>query len=420
MRLTTFLLFFIIPFASSQLQFSQIFHRHGQRLPTNYITFPTEHLDLKAIEGLERGELTTIGIQQSYNLGQNLREHYSKLIGETYHASNLIVYTGQDNRTVTSALAVLAALFPPTSSQEWNSNLRWLPIPVFSTEILDDVSFGILDHCPYFVKKALNGTEDWAIFEKYRPIAEFLSNKTGIQIYDLDRLQKVVDGVVSRSLFNGILPLPEWANSSKFIGEMKVLQDQLHGQFIPLLLPQTGAWHFDQLVGAFDDFIYKRSSHKMVLYSGHDTNMMTLGIYLNISRINETLQDMASYLAFDLDRAINGDYFVSVYLHGKLNGSRERLEIGLCGIPCDYQTFKGLRSRLSSNEFNNVCKEITSKTTMYRSIASVLLILLILLIVTLVAVIWSCMSWKKRYEQLADEEQRPLILPIHSDRQLIN
>lgn len=107
----------------------------------------------------------------------------------------MIVYSGKDNRTVASALAVLAGLFPPNSNQTWNSDLKWLPIPVFAMEAFDDVSFGILDHCPYY---AINGSDDYAIFEKYRPIAKSLSYKTGVPIYDLDRLQKVVDGIVSR------------------------------------------------------------------------------------------------------------------------------------------------------------------------------------------------------------------------------
>jgi hypothetical protein len=40
--------------------------------------------------------------------------------------------------------------------------------------------------------------------------------------------------------------------------------------------------------------------------------MMTLGRYLNISRINETLQPVASYLAFDLIKDLNGEYLISV------------------------------------------------------------------------------------------------------------
>lgn len=63
---------------------------------------------------------------------------------------------------------------------------------------LDALSFGILDHCPHYVKTAFNVSADRAIFNKYRLLAERLSNKTGVPIYDLDRLQKVLDGVVSR------------------------------------------------------------------------------------------------------------------------------------------------------------------------------------------------------------------------------
>jgi hypothetical protein len=31
-------------------------------------------------------------------------------------------------------------MFPPNESQQWNPDIPWIPIPVFSKEELDDVS----------------------------------------------------------------------------------------------------------------------------------------------------------------------------------------------------------------------------------------------------------------------------------------
>lgn len=58
--LSIFLLLFFIPLIKSELKFTQIFFRHGQRLPTNYLTYPTEHLNLSSLSGLEQGELTKV------------------------------------------------------------------------------------------------------------------------------------------------------------------------------------------------------------------------------------------------------------------------------------------------------------------------------------------------------------------------
>jgi len=347
-----------------------------------------------------------------------LREHYSKFIGDVYRASNLIVYSGQDNRTVASALAVLAGLFPPTESQSWNPSLPWLPIPVFAMEQLDEVSFGILDHCPYYVN-SFNTSKDRAIFEKNLPIAKSLSYTTGVPIYNLDVLQKVIDGIVSRAYLTDLLPLPEWANSSVYIASMKRLEDRLHREYIQILMPETAAWHFDLLISAFDDFINYRSLHKMVLYSAHDTNMMTIAIYLNVSRLNTTLLPTSSYLAFDLSKTLGDEYIVEAFLHEKLNGSREKLIIGLCHEPCLYKDFRGLGSRLNTNDFTALCKETNASSSLYGGIASVLLILTILLLVGLVAAILSCLKWKRQYEALAEEERRPLLTVVRTEDRTI-
>jgi hypothetical protein len=105
---------------------------------------------------------------------------------------------------------------------------------------LDEVSFGILDHCPYYVRTALNGSADRAVFDKYKEVAADLSTKTGVPIHDLDRLEKVVDGIVSRSQFTEFLPLPKWANNPQYIEHISDLNNQFHREYIPILMPETG------------------------------------------------------------------------------------------------------------------------------------------------------------------------------------
>ncbi|KAI6191569.1 Prostatic acid phosphatase [Aphelenchoides bicaudatus] len=405
-----FIILLSIFYLAQAQEFAQVFFRHGQRLPTNYLTFPNEHLDLSSIKDLDKGELTSAGIQQSYTLGQNLHEQYSKLVGSVYKSANLVVYSGVDNRTVASASALLAGLFPPTPAQTWNAELPWLPIPVFAEEVLDDVSFGILDNCPYYVKNTFNVSSDRAIFDKYSKLAEKLSNQTGVPIYDLDRLQKVIDGIISRRFLTNLLPLPKWADDPVFVLKMKAVLDQIHSQYIQLLMPQSGAWHFDWLVGNFDDFVNNRTKHKMVLYSGHDTNMMTLGLYLNISTVNETLQPTASYLAFELSRSpFYDDFLVKVFLQNKLNGTRKRLDIGWCEEPCKYSEFRQLRQRTTLRDFDALCKQLDVRQDLYGGLASAFIILSVLLLVALIAALVSCQNWRKRYERLANEEQQPLL-----------
>ncbi|KAI6244049.1 hypothetical protein M3Y99_00074400 [Aphelenchoides fujianensis] len=124
--------------------------------------------------------------------------------------------------------------------------------------------------------------------------------QTGVEIPDIDRLQKVIDGVLARKNLAAYLPLPEWARDVALLVGLKQIQNILHQEFVDILGEAPGAWHFDRLIGAFDDFVNNRTDHKLVLYSGHDTNMMTFGRLLNITGLEKELQPLASYLAFEL------------------------------------------------------------------------------------------------------------------------
>uniref|UniRef100_A0A1I7YZ14 Peptidase S1 domain-containing protein n=1 Tax=Steinernema glaseri TaxID=37863 RepID=A0A1I7YZ14_9BILA len=69
----------------STLQSVQIFFRHGQRYPSTYVVFPSE--DPRLSEGKIHGEMTTVGMRQEFNLGQNLKETYGTFLGERYKST---------------------------------------------------------------------------------------------------------------------------------------------------------------------------------------------------------------------------------------------------------------------------------------------------------------------------------------------
>ncbi|KAI6209592.1 Prostatic acid phosphatase [Aphelenchoides besseyi] len=405
----------------AKLETAQIWFRHGQRFPTAYLTFPTDDKRVLAeAQKYDRGELTNVGVSQTYDLGRNLRETYSELVGKTYRSTNLITFTGRDNRTVASGLGVLAGLFPPSAAQSWNGGLRWIPIPVFSLEQLDQVSFGILDFCPHYLD-TINDTRSKAVFDYFSEIASVLSKQTGVKIENIDVLQKVIDGVLARNnLAPDYLPLPQWAEDEAFVSGLRQVQNILHQNYIRILGDEPGAWQFDRLIGTFDDYINNRTLHKLVLYSAHDSNMMTFGIYLNISIIDEELQPLATYLAFELhsDEKNETDYRVKIYLHRQLNGTRELLNLKQCPYPCSFSKFKALGSRISTTEFVSLCKDTTEDSTLlYKTVSGVLIIVTVLLLAALISVFWSCQSWKRRYETFVEEERQPLISRNRSHRE---
>lgn len=72
---------------------------------------------------MQQGKLRT------YKLGSLLRERYDNFLGNIYEADVLEMTSTDFDRTKMSALLVLAGLYPPAPSQQWNSQLLWLPVP---------------------------------------------------------------------------------------------------------------------------------------------------------------------------------------------------------------------------------------------------------------------------------------------------
>uniref|UniRef100_A0A914XE81 Lysosomal acid phosphatase n=1 Tax=Plectus sambesii TaxID=2011161 RepID=A0A914XE81_9BILA len=111
------------------LQLAQVLFRHGERAPVNYFNFPNDPPELRTPFPAELGEMTNHGIEQLFTLGLNLRETYGEFLQYTYIPSQLRVIAGDDNRTIVSASAALAARFPPNEAQTWSSQLKWQPVP---------------------------------------------------------------------------------------------------------------------------------------------------------------------------------------------------------------------------------------------------------------------------------------------------
>ncbi|KAF7634415.1 hypothetical protein Mgra_00006170 [Meloidogyne graminicola] len=374
------------------LQHIQLIFRHGQRLPTSYLTFPSEGKPPSFVNKLERGELTIEGMREEFKLGKILRSLYGNFLGEKYHPREINIKSGRDNRTLASAQLLLAGLFPPIEEQIWDNSILWQPIPIETVDILDHLSFGMFDHCP-------NGKENIKNSEGYKKLEALFSEEikklekdTQMKIDGIYILQRVLDTIITRSGLKE-LPLPSWANDSEYLKEKRKKHLSLHTGLIDLFLDSIGGWHFDQILGRMDDFVKKRDSLKSVFYSA-----------VNYSSI----------LVFELHSSEGKkDYFVELKFKNGLNGTIERLKINECQNPCPLSQFRNLRKRLTSAQWMHKClgSEICTECDTYGPVAAALLLLVVLLLATLLSVILSCRHYKKNYQYLLEcEEHSPLIV----------
>uniref|UniRef100_A0A8B9GRK3 acid phosphatase n=1 Tax=Amazona collaria TaxID=241587 RepID=A0A8B9GRK3_9PSIT len=99
--------------------------------------FPTDkHKQAGRQQGY--GQLTKLGIQQQYELGQYMRRRYSYFLSVVYKQCEIYVQSTDCDYTLTSAQASLAGLYPPTQDQIWNPGILWQPIPVHTVPLSHD------------------------------------------------------------------------------------------------------------------------------------------------------------------------------------------------------------------------------------------------------------------------------------------
>lgn len=148
-----------------------------------------------------------MGKQQQYELGRWLQHRYQHVIGDTYSSSKLYVRSTDTDRTITSALANLAGMFPPKGPAVWNSKFPWNPIPVHTVPVeVDSLLPGIIaPHCDLFdwaEKAVYESDEGKTILENTPELFKFLTEETGRNITNLFDALIVRDAIFTEAVHN--------------------------------------------------------------------------------------------------------------------------------------------------------------------------------------------------------------------------
>ncbi|KAK5979959.1 Histidine acid phosphatase [Trichostrongylus colubriformis] len=309
------LLFTVAHIPSSTLQFAEFWFRHGERTPTHYMYFPNESPSVRYVEA-EPGELTNRGIQQAYQRGQFIRMRYSDFLTDVYRPSKIHAWTGNDNRTVTSAQAVLAAIYKPNKDQTWSSQLNWQPVAVHTDPTLDWVSTGVIGDCTEYEKTFVESPQYKDVLASFDPkLIHFLENNTGVNIATPEDFNHVIDSLVTKLVMSDErLPYPAWAEPIR--NSVSRIRDLFHQRVIDAQKETAGQYHSEMLLSFIEDHLNRPNStkNKAVFMSGHDSNFMALGRQLNITPMANELVPYAALLTVEL-HLINGTYFVERLLN---------------------------------------------------------------------------------------------------------
>lgn len=94
--------------------------------------------------------LMQVGKMQTFKLGQFLRRRYGRILGEGYSPNKIYVRSTDTDRSLMSAQAELAGLFPPTANERWHENLQWQPVPIHTLPLKNDYVLSHLSECPKY------------------------------------------------------------------------------------------------------------------------------------------------------------------------------------------------------------------------------------------------------------------------------
>ena len=335
---------------NSTLQLVQVVFRHGARTPV--LVCPTDpHREQWLDEGL--GQLTNQGKRMQYELGQFLRKRYDGFLSAQYHENFTVVRSSDVDRTLMSAEANLAGLYPPKGRDRWNPDLPWQPIPVHTEPVTSDRLLSFMSACPRYMvelKRVLGTTPLRLVDRQNQPLYDYLSLHCGAPIRDLEQTMLLYDLLLIEHSRN--MTLPDWAtatlapfNATVFPNILSPLNElsfdllsydkvlrRLGGG--ALLADMTN--HLSQKVSA----TLSPPNRKLFMYSGHDSDVAallgTLGVYNGIA------PPLASCVIFELHRDTSGSFFVKLFYRNDTTVEPYPLRLPNCTGLCPWEAFRDL------------------------------------------------------------------------------
>ncbi|KAH0627268.1 hypothetical protein JD844_002785 [Phrynosoma platyrhinos] len=311
------LLFFLFHSASGrELKFVLLAYRHGDRSPIE--KYPTGlHSESDWPQGF--GQLTKIGIQQQYELGQYIKKRYSNFLSATYKREEKLRY------------------------------------PVFN--------------CPRYLELLKETMTSREFQTKIQPYQEFIKtisfysgyNPSTLKYLDNFKLWHIQDTLFCESIHN--YTLPKWATKDvrAKLSELTVIS--LSALFGIYKREEKARLQGGLLVKAILENISNAAKYpdkrKMLVYSAHDTTLGALQMALNV--YNEKLLPYAACQFFELYKESNGqthsiEYTIEMHFQNDTSKDPYLLTLPGCSSACPLSQFTELVSPILVEDWESECK----------------------------------------------------------------
>ncbi|XP_075393970.1 testicular acid phosphatase [Tenrec ecaudatus] len=338
--------------AKGPLVFVALVFRHGDRAPL--ISYPLDPHKEAAPTLWPRGlgQLTGEGVRQQLELGRFLRNRYQHFLSPEYRREEVYIRSTDFDRTLESALANLAGLYPEAAPGTPESN--WRPIPVHTVPVTEDKLLRFpARSCPRYrelLREATEATEYQAALEGWTDFLIRLSNSTGLSLVGepLRRAWKVLDTLICQQAHS--LPLPAWASPDVLRTLTQISALDIGAHVGPPRAAEkaqlTGGILLDAILANFSRTQHLGLPLKMVMYSAHDSTLLALQGALGL--YDGHTPPYAACLGFEFQRH-RGDQNedegnVTISLFYRNDSSRPPLTLRLpgCPDPCTLGRFRQL------------------------------------------------------------------------------
>ncbi|XP_053680099.1 prostatic acid phosphatase [Anopheles nili] len=378
------------------LLFAHILFRHGDRTPID--PYPNDPWKDPSHWTAGWGELVNAGKIRHLLLGKWLRKRYASLLKETYRSDEIYVRSTDVDRTLMSAEANLAGLYPPTGTDVWDSSMTWQPIPVHTvSEDLDGV-LAAKKRCPAFdhALKIYRQSEPYHSYNaSLEQLYRYVTEKTGRKYDSLTSLQNLYSALHIEELNN--MTLPDWTRSvyPEPLQTISAMTFAVKTNTTQLARLKMGPLVKEMLQRFRSKANGKLKPNRSVwMYSAHDVTVASL---LNAMRVFELHNPpFAACVMFELRQPSDGGQSYVQIFYKNTTAEPLQLVIPGCGSSCSLDKMFEIYDSILPKDWDSECQlsllsmsyveaDLNSTSSLLGIVSLTIISLLVLLTVVAIA-----------------------------------
>ncbi|XP_072268418.1 prostatic acid phosphatase-like isoform X2 [Pyxicephalus adspersus] len=314
---------------------------------------------------IQHWKIKVIGMNQHYELGKYLRKRYSGFLNETYNRQEVFVRSTDVDRTLMSAQANLAGLFPPTGGQVWDPSIKWQPIPVHTIPLSNDnMLYMSTEGCPRYAQLVKETYSSEIFNELKKPYVDFLKTLQNGTGYSSDELIGLKGHYSWWTIYDALLcekihkyPLPDWATDTvmeKLLYLSEIAMDTYFGIYNQQEKSKlAGGVLVKAIIENITQALTPLSKQKLIMYSAHDTTIGALHSALNIS--SGRFPPYASCHFFEIYQVDNKSYTVEMYFRNDSSVEPYPITLKGCSQSCPLEKFIELTSSVIVQDWRKEC-----------------------------------------------------------------